>query len=112
MAGGEYVSFDETGEENALSTMTIQMESFYDGARNADVLIYNSTVDGELSTIDELLAKSPLLADFKAVQTGNVWCISKDFYQQSLALGDMILDVHAILNDPDAANLRFLQKLS
>ena len=23
MAGGEYVSFDESGEENALSTMTI-----------------------------------------------------------------------------------------
>ena len=30
MAGGDYVSFDESGEENALSTMTIQMESFYD----------------------------------------------------------------------------------
>ena len=35
-------------------------------------------------TIDELLAKSPLLADFKAVKSGNVWCISKNFYQGEL----------------------------
>ena len=112
MAGGEYVSFDESGEENALSTMTIQMESFYDTALDSDVLIYNSTIDGGITSIDELLAKSPLFADFKAVQTGNVWCITKNFYQESLALGDMILDVHAVLNNPDAADLRFLKKLS
>ena len=112
MAGGDYVSFDESGEENALSTMTIQMESFYDAAADADVLIYNSTIDGELDSLDALLAKSPLLADFRAVQTGNVWCITKNFYQESLALGDLILDVHAVLNDKDAGNLRFLRKLS
>ena len=81
-------------------------------ALDADVLIYNSTIDGGITSIDELLAKSPLFADFKAVQTGNVWCITKNFYQESLALGDMILDVHAVLNNPDAADLRFLKKLS
>ena len=112
MAGGDYVAFDESGEENALSTMTIQMESFYDAAADADVLIYNSTIDGELDSLDALLAKSPLLADFRAVQTGNVWCITKNFYQESLALGDLILDVHAVLNDKDAGDLRFLRKLS
>ena len=112
MAGGDYVSFDESGEENALSTMTIQMESFYDAAADADVLSYNSTIDGELDSLDALLAKSPLLADFRAVQTGNVWCITKNFYQESLALGDLILDVHAVLNDKDAGDLRFLRKLS
>ncbi len=112
MSGGDYVAFDESGEENALSTMTIQMETFYDTAVDADVLIYNSTIDGEIRTIDELLAKSPLLADFKAVKSGNVWCISKNFYQESLALGDMMLDVHAILTDADTGGLRFLHKLS
>ena len=88
------------------------MESFYDGAIDADILIYNSTIDGEIQTIDELLTKSPLLADFRAVQSGNVWCITKNFYQQSLALGDLILDVNAILNDKDADSLHFLRKLS
>ena len=54
----------------ALSTMTIQMESFYASAVDADIMIYNSTIDGEIRTIDELLTKSPLLADCKAVQEG------------------------------------------
>ena len=112
MAGGQYVSFDESGEENALSTMTIQMESFYASAVDADIMIYNSTIDGEIRTIDELLTKSPLLADCKAVQSGTVWCITKNFYQESLALGDLILDVHAILQDKAAENLHFLRKLS
>ena len=112
MAGGQYVSFDESGEENALSTMTIQMESFYASAVDADILIYNSTIDGEIKTISELLAKSPLLADCKAVKAGHVWCITKNFYQESLALGDLILDVHAILQDKDADDLHFLRKLS
>lgn len=112
LAGGEYVAVDESGEENALSTMTVQMESFYDAAREADVLIYNSTIDGEIGSIAELLAKSPLLADFKAVQSGDVWCISKNFYQESLALGDLILDLHTVLTGADSTRLRFLQKLS
>ena len=88
------------------------MEAFYSGAHDADVLIYNSIIDGGLTTIDELLALEPLLGDFKAVQNGNVWCLTKDFYQESLALGDLILDVHAVLNDKDAGDLRFLRKLS
>ena len=96
----------------ALSTMTIQMESFYASAVDADIMIYNSTIDGEIRTIDELLTKSPLLADCKAVQAGTVWCITKNFYQESLALGDLILDVHAILQDKAAENLHFLRKLS
>ena len=113
MAGGTYVSFDESEEENALSTMTIQMETFYANARNADVLIYNSTIDGELQTIDQLLMKSSLLEDFKAVQEGNVWCIEKNFYQESLELGNMILDVHAILTEdkPNDGELHFLHHL-
>ena len=112
MAGGRYVSFDESGEENALSTMTIQMESFYAAAADADIMIYNSTIDGEIGTIDELLTKSPLLAGCKAVQNGNVWCITKNFYQESLALGDLIVDLHAILQDKGDESLHFLRKLS
>lgn len=46
MAGGEYVFQDLGGEENALSTMNLQMEAFYAGAKDADLLIYNSAVDG------------------------------------------------------------------
>ena len=110
MAGGEYVSFDSTEEENAQSTVTIQMEAFYSGAHDADVLIYNSIIDGGLTTIDELLALEPLLGDFQAVQNGNVWCLTKDFYQESLELSDLVVDLHTVLSGADAP-LRFLTKL-
>ena len=110
MAGGEYVSFDNTEEENAQSTVTIQMEAFYSGAHDADVLIYNSIIDGGLTTIDELLSLEPLLSDFKAVQNGNVWCLTKDFYQESLELSDLVVDLHTVLSGADTP-LRFLTKL-
>ena len=110
MAGGEYVSFDNTEEENAQSTVTIQMEAFYSGAHDADVLIYNSIIDGGLTTIDELLSLEPLLGDFKAVQDGNVWCLTQDFYQESLELSDLGVDLHTVLSGAETP-LRFLTKL-
>ncbi len=112
MAGGEYVLFDESQEENALSTMTVQMESFYNAALDADVLIYNSNIDAEMQTMDQLLSKSPLLADFKAVQEGNVWCVSKNFYQEALGIGNFILDVHAVLTGNGNDELLYLHKLT
>ena len=111
MAGGEYISFDDSAEDNAQSTVNIQMESFYHGAVDADVLIYNSIVDGELHSIDELVALDPLLADFKAVKNGNVWCLTKNFYQESLELSELILDVHGALNDSPDGEFRFLTRL-
>lgn len=110
-AGGDYVSFDESDDGSSQSTVNIQMEAFYEKAANADVLIYNSIIDGELQTIDELVALSPLLADFAAVKSGNVWCLTKNFYQESLELSDLVLDVNEALTDPDAQDLRFLRKM-
>ena len=112
MAGGEYVSFDNTEEENAQSTVTIQMEAFYSGAHDADVLIYNSTIDGELQTLDELLAKSPLLADFKAVKNGNVWCTEQSLFQSAMGLGGMIQDFHAVFTGENTDDLHYLHQLT
>ena len=110
-AGGDYIGFDEDDDGSSQSTVNIQMEAFYAKAKDADVIIYNSIVDGELETIDELVALSPLLADFKAVKEGNVWCLTKNFYQESLELGDLVLDVNAALTSPDSESLRFLRKM-
>ena len=110
-AGGDYVSCDESAEDNAQSTINIQMESFYHGAVDADVLIYNSIIDGELHTLDELVALDPLMADFKAVKSGNVWCLTKNFYQESLELRDLILDVNHALNDAPDTAFRFLTRM-
>ena len=111
IAGGDYVSFDESAEDNAQSTINIQMESFYNGAVDADVLIYNSIIDGELHTLDELVALDPLMADFKAVKSGNVWCLTKNFYQESLELSDLILDVNRALNDAPDTAFHFLTRM-
>ena len=32
------------------------------------------------------LEKMPTLADTKAVKEGNVWCLSKNFYQETMSL--------------------------
>ena len=114
MAGGQYVSFDESGEENALSTMTIQMESFYASAVDADIMIYNSTIEGEIRTMDELIAKCPLLAQFKAVQQGNVWCTAQSLFQQSMEMPDLILDMNKVFAEgtPDDSELKFLTKIT
>ncbi len=111
IAGGNYVSFDESAEDNAQSTINIQMESFYNGAVDADVLIYNSIIDGELHSLDELVALDPLMADFKAVKSGNVWCLTKNFYQESLELSDLILDVNHALNDAPDTAFHFLTRM-
>ena len=112
MAGGRYV-FDDLDSGSALSTVNMTMESFYDGAKNADVLIYNSTIDGELFTMGDLLKKSALLKDFKAVQSGDVWCTGKNLFQEPMGVGKLILDIHRVLTDPDApGSLTYLHKLT
>lgn len=113
LAGGKYI-FDNLGEDdNALSTMNMQMEEFYATAKDADYIIYNSTIDGELETIDQLLAKSSLLGDFKAVKEGNVWCTGQNLFQETMELGTMIEDIHTMLTTDDKSleELTFMHKL-
>ena len=90
------------------------MESFYSGAKDADVLIYNSTIDGELFTISDLLSKSPLLADFDAVKSGDVWCTGKNLFQEPMGLGKMIVEIHGILTGeiPENGELTYLHRLT
>lgn len=110
LAGCENVSFSEDQADVGTSTMTIQMEAFYQGVQDADILIYNSIVDGELDSLSALLEKMPTLADTKAVKEDNVWCLSKNFYQETMSLGDFILDVNAVATGSDG-QLRYLKHL-
>lgn len=114
MAGGRYVFAGLDAGENDLSTMNMQMEAFYAGARDADILIYNSTIDGELYTLDQLLQKSELLADFKAFQTGGVWCTGKNMFQQTTGLGALLTDLHQVISDQadGSGELVFLHRLT
>lgn len=110
LAGGEYV-FKDLTDENALSTMNIQMEEFYAIAKDADYLIYNSAIDGELYTMDELIEKSSMLKDFKAVKNGDVWCTGKNMFQETTGIADMIVDINSIVNGADG-DLEYIHKLT
>lgn len=112
LAGGRYLFEDLGAEESRRSSTTMQMEEFYHAAKNADYLIYNSTIDGELKTLEELIAKDGILKDFKAVQEGNVWCTTRDLYQQSMSIGGMIEDIHRMLAEEAAEDtMRYLYPL-
>lgn len=114
LAGGRYIftADDLKVDDNALSTMNIQTETFYDIAKNADILIYNSTIDGELDSIDQLIGKCGVLADFKAVKEGNVWCTGQNMFQQTTGAADMICDLNAVFTDTtDSSDLTYLHKL-
>ena len=97
------------GDNN--TTMNLPLEDFYAGAKDADVLLYNSTIEGVVHTTEELVAKCPLLAEFKAVQSGSVWCTTQSFFQQSTALVDFVLDLHRVFTENDPADLQFLRKV-
>ncbi|MBP5325199.1 MAG: ABC transporter substrate-binding protein, partial [Pseudobutyrivibrio sp.] len=111
MAGGSYVPANiAVSDDNALSTMKITMEDFYVEAVDADVLIYNSTIEGEIKSVDELIKKAEVLGDFKAVKSGNVYCLSKGYFQQSSDVAEFIEDVHIILTGENGS-LQHLFKL-
>lgn len=110
LAGGSYLP-ERLGEDEdaASSTLTMQMEEFYAAAKDADYIIYNSTIEGELSSVSELLDKSSLLQNFRAVQEGRVYCTTKNLYQSSMELGTLIQDIHGMFTGEE--ELTYLYRL-
>ena len=112
LAGGKYI-FENLGDpDSKRSTLNMQVEEFYNSAKDADYIIYNSSIDGGVSNIDELISKCELLKDFKAVKNGNVWCTTNDMYQQSLSNGYMIEDIHLMLTDQNRDAMHYLFRLN
>ena len=110
LAGGRYI-FGHLGDNGKRSsTVNMQMEEFYAGAKDADYIIYNSTIEGELSSMQDLLAKSPLLEKFKAVKEGHVYCTTKNLYQSTMELGTITSDIRKMLTGDDA-DLTYLYKV-
>lgn len=108
LAGGRYIFEELCDTETRRSTINMQVEEFYNVAKEADFLIYNSSIDGGVSNMEELLEKAAFLADFKAVQEGKVWCTTNDMYQQSLSVGYLIEDMHAMLSGQGEDNMHYL----
>ena len=100
MAGGRYI-FDNLDSGSQLSTVNMTVEAFYDGAKDADVIIYNSTIDGELYTISELTDKCAMLSNFKAIKQSEAWCIGKNLFQEPMALSRLTVEIHNVLTGND-----------
>ena len=97
-AGGTYVGFDAEGAvDSSPTTVTVEMERFYADARDADVIIYNATIDEGVSSLEELVEKNPLLADFAAVRFDSVWTCDSNLYQQMTSMADIIEDLRRAL---------------
>ena len=102
LAGGTYV-FSDLGEDSTKrSTINMQVEEFYNGAKDADFLIYNSSIDGGVKNLEQLLEKCDVLKDFKAVKEGNVWCTTNNMYQQSLSIGYLMEDIYKMLREKES----------
>lgn len=96
IAGGEY--FLREAVPGGSTAVNMQLEEFYAEAVNADILIYNGTIEGEIKDVDELLSKNALFSDFKAVKEGKVYCAGSDMFQRSTGIADMIVEMNEIIS--------------
>ena len=108
LAGGRYAPEGlGTGESG---TRQMEMEAFYLVAGDADCILYIGQLGGKPKTLSQLIERNTLLADFKAVQNGRVYCTGADYFQQAGRLGDLIEDMNRMLSGDDAA-LNHIMKL-
>ena len=109
IAGGRYAFKNLKNADSNAPSVKLTMEEFY--AVDADYLIYNGTIDGQVKSISDLEAKSNLFSEFKAVKEGNVWYTGKNLYQATDTVGELIMDMHLMLTDGDPKEMTFLEKM-
>ena len=83
--------------DKGRATQTVSMESFYASAEQADILIYNASIEDAPEDLRQMCAKDSILTQFRAVQEGNVWCMRSSLYQNASRTGAIIRDLHAIV---------------
>ena len=111
MAGARYV-FKDVLDDSGKANIDMSIEAFYDVAADADYIIYNASIDSSVKTMDDLLAKDPIMSQMKAVKESNCWSTGSSMYQRTDIVGDMILDFHTLFTEDDPVDkLVYLTKL-
>lgn len=110
LAGGKYILDEYLKDVKASSTTNMQMEDFYLAAKDSDILIYNYTLLKDVTSIDDLIGKNPLFADFKAVMNGKVYSTDKTFFQLPTVIPDFIEDLSEVMNGNDE-HLKYVRKM-
>ena len=111
LAGGNYVLDDAQTASTSGSSVTLEMERFYATAKDADIIVYNGTIDESGATLIDFVSKIALLSQFKAVKNGNVWGTSADMYQQMTSTAYIIDERHGAFTGDDASDFHYLRKL-
>ena len=93
------------------ATQTVSMESFYAAAEQADILIYNASIEDAPENLQQMCAKDSILTQFRAVQEGNVWCMRSSLYQNASRTGAIIRDLHAIVAGEAEDETEFFYRL-
>lgn len=96
--------------ESVLSTMNMLPEDFYVKAKDADILIYNSTIEGMIEDRELLLQKFPLLKDFKGFKNGRLYCTDKKLFQETTGSVGFMQDLVSVMNHKEE-NLHYLIKI-
>ena len=110
MAGGHSAFETLLSGQAGRTTVLLSMEDFYRTAGGAELLVYNGALDPGVRSLADLLAKEPLLADFRAVREGSVFLSGRDLYQAADAAGDLIADFRRMLTG-ETDGLTYLAKL-
>ncbi len=108
LAGGKN-GFKGLIKDKGTGSTTIQLEAFYPFAKDCDILIYNSTISGEIKSKDELVKKCPLITNCKAYKEDRIYCTSIGFYQAVMELGNITADINRIINGSD--DITYLYKI-
>ncbi|MEG2116357.1 MAG: ABC transporter substrate-binding protein [Clostridia bacterium] len=96
-----------------VSNIAVEKELFYTMAKDADVLIYNSTLGGKPKDLKAVEGRAgDIIKDFKAYKSGEIWATSPNFYQVSDTLGSLVGDLYTAFYDETASDeLTYLRKL-
>lgn len=109
LAGANNVYGEHWPEDQGNSSIKLTMEEFYAAAKDADYMVYNATIVNELTSVEELLAQNELFAEFQAVREGRLWTTTKQLFQATDILPELIRDFEHLLSGEE--DMTFLVKV-
>lgn len=94
-AGFDY-SFESLTDNSNKTFTNLQMEEFFAGAIDTDVLIYSASFATPPKDMNELIGMDKLLADLNAVKNKNVWCYNIDIFQRPTKMAEIVEEFYEI----------------
>ncbi len=110
MAGGRY-AYESVGKASTSISVPMNMEKFYDLTKDADIVVYNGSIDSSVTSLASLESKDPVIRKLKAVKNGNCWVAGSSMYQRPDQAGDIIVDFNTLIREKNPTGLRFMTKL-